>query len=210
MTPEGLRALLARPLREPATSDDTGSDNTGPVRQGFGGPLPGIAPVPAAVLVPIILGPVPSVLLTKRTAHLTKHAGQVSFPGGRIDPEDEDAEAAALREAAEEIGLHATRSDILGRLPDHLTGTNYRITPVVALLPGDFQLSSLVPSPQEVELIFTYPLADVLNPALPQRMSAMWQGRQREYFELPHAEHRVWGVTARILMVLGARLREAF
>jgi 8-oxo-dGTP pyrophosphatase MutT (NUDIX family) len=91
--------------------------------------------VPAAVLVPIVLGASPGILLTKRTAHLARHAGQVSFPGGRIDPTDPDPEAAALREAWEEIGLDPALVEVMGRLSNYVTGTGYRITPVVGLVP---------------------------------------------------------------------------
>ena len=92
-------------------------------------------PVPAAVLVPVILGPRPSILLTKRTAHLKSHAGQVSFPGGRIDKEDAHPEAAALREAQEEVGLDPSKVELIGRMSDYITGTGYRITPILGLLP---------------------------------------------------------------------------
>ena len=112
-------------------------------------------PIPAAVLVPVVLGPRPSILLTKRTAHLKKHAGQVSFPGGRIDPEDAHPEAAALREAEEEIALKPSDVQVLGRMADYVTGTGYRITPVLGLLPPGL---SYRPSPDEVEAVFELPI----------------------------------------------------
>ncbi|MEJ0018155.1 MAG: NUDIX domain-containing protein [Acetobacteraceae bacterium] len=96
--------------------------------------------MPAAVLVPVILGPLPGILLTKRNAHLNRHGGQVSFPGGRIDADDRDAEAAALREAEEEIALDPSRVEVLGRMADYVTGTGYRITPVLGLLPPGLTL----------------------------------------------------------------------
>lgn len=160
--------------------------------------------VPAAVLVPIVHGRAPGVLLTKRTPHLTAHAGQVAFPGGRIDPGDASPEAAALREAQEEIGLAPDRPELLGRLPDYVTGTGFRITPVLGLLatPQD-----LVPNPEEVEAIFTLPLDVLLDPAAPERRRAEFRGRQREFWVWPHEEHYIWGATAAILVHLAHRLR---
>ena len=164
---------------------------------------------PAAVLVPFVLGPTPGVLLTKRTAHLSAHAGQVSFPGGRIDPEDADAEAAALREAHEEIGLDPARVEIAGRLPDYVTGTGYRITPVLGLLPPGLALDMLHlrPSAHEVDAVFELPLAVLLDPDAPQRRQAPFRGRLREFWVWPHPEHYIWGATAGILVNLANRLR---
>jgi 8-oxo-dGTP pyrophosphatase MutT (NUDIX family) len=161
-------------------------------------------PVPAAVLVPFVLGASPGVLLTKRTAHLKRHAGQVSFPGGRIDPEDVGPEAAALREAQEEIALDPSRVEILGRLADHVTGTGYRITPVVGVLPPGL-LYDL--SPREVESVFELPLAVLLDPAAPKRQRQHINGRWREYWVWPHPEHFIWGATAAILVHLAQKLR---
>jgi 8-oxo-dGTP pyrophosphatase MutT (NUDIX family) len=161
-------------------------------------------PVPAAVLVPFVLGVTPGVLLTKRTAHLKRHAGQVSFPGGRIDPEDVGPEAAALREAQEEIALDPSRVEILGRLADHVTGTGYRITPVVGVLPPGL-LYDL--SPREVESVFELPLAVLLDPAAPKRQRQHINGRWREYWVWPHPEHFIWGATAAILVHLAQKLR---
>ncbi len=160
--------------------------------------------VPAAVLVPLIGGPAPGVLLTKRTAHLARHAGQVSFPGGRIDPTDADAEAAALREAQEEIGLDPRAVEVIGRMPDHVTGTGYRITPVVGLVPPGL-VHTL--SPQEVEAVFELPMAVLLDPDAPQRRRAKYRDRWREFYVWPHPEHYIWGATARILVTLAEVLR---
>ncbi len=159
----------------------------------------------AAVLVPIVLHPgAPTVLLTLRSGHLSSHAGQVSFPGGRIEA-GETPEAAALREAAEEVGLDPRLPEILGRLPDHLTGTGYRMTPVVALLRPPL---SLVHDPAEVEEPFELPLSVVLDPDSPQRHRAERQGRMREYWVWPHERHFIWGATAAVLVNLAALLRE--
>ena len=160
--------------------------------------------VAAAVLVPIVHGRHPGVLLTKRTSHLTAHAGQVAFPGGRIDPEDASPEAAALREAHEEIGLPPSQVELLGRLPDYVTGTGYRISPVLGLLPHGLDLT---PNPHEVEAIFTLPLDVLLDPAAPERRRREFRGRSREFWVWPHTEHYIWGATAAILVHLAHRLR---
>ena len=193
-----IRARLADPFSVPAeaigmlaTSDDADD-------------LLRTPPVPAAVLVTIVHGDAPGILLTKRTATLHQHAGQVAFPGGRIDPGDASVEAAALREAFEEIGLPPDRPEILGRLPDYLTGTGFRISPVLALLTEPVLLT---PSPEEVEAIFTLPLDILLDPAAPQRRHAEFRGRMREFWVFPHAQHHIWGATAAILVHLAQRLR---
>jgi 8-oxo-dGTP pyrophosphatase MutT (NUDIX family) len=175
-----------------------------PVRSDDGVDLAGRPLVPAAVLVPIVTGLTPGVLLTKRTSHLTTHAGQVSFPGGRIDPTDATPEAAALREAEEEIALDASRVELVGRLPDYVTGTGYRITPVLGLLPLGLELT---PSPAEVEVILELPLAVLLDPEAPQRRRAFFRGRMREFWVWPHPDHYIWGATAAILVHLAQRLR---
>ena len=161
-------------------------------------------PVPAAVLVPVVLGPEPGVMLTKRTAHLNKHAGQVSFPGGRIDG-GETPEEAALREAEEEVGLLARDVELLGRMANYATGTGFLITPVVGLLPPGLELR---PSPEEVETVFEMPLSMLLDPALPQRRQREAQGNLREFWVWPHPEHYIWGATAAILVHLAERLRD--
>ncbi len=174
-----------------ATSDDARDLIEGPLRL-------------AAVLVPIIHGAAPGVLLTQRTETLKAHAGQVSFPGGRIEPSDTSAEQAALREAEEEIGLAPHHVELAGRLPDYVTGTGFLITPVLGLLPEGLVLT---PNPDEVADIFTLPLATLLDPAAPERRSRMYRGRERHFWVWPHERHYIWGATAAILVHLAARLR---
>jgi 8-oxo-dGTP pyrophosphatase MutT (NUDIX family) len=197
VTPAALRLRLAEIAAEPRGAGPILGDEV----------LAGLdrTTVPAAVLVPVILGEQPSILLTKRTSHLSKHAGQISFPGGRIDPEDSGPEAAALREAHEEIGLDADTVEVLGRLTDHVTGTGYRITPVLSVLPPDlvYQLS-----PHEVESIFELPMRVVLDPNAPRRQRQHVQGVWRDYWVWPHPEYFIWGATAAILVQLAQRLRE--
>jgi 8-oxo-dGTP pyrophosphatase MutT (NUDIX family) len=161
------------------------------------------------VLVPFVLSHEPGVLLTKRTSHLHKHPGQVSFPGGRIDPDDASPEAAALREAQEEIGLDPALVEIVGRLPDYITGTGYHITPILGLLPvgRDIDDLGLALSPDEVESVFELKLPVLLDPSAPRRMTKFFRGRERFYWEYPHPEHHIWGATAAILVGLSARLR---
>ena len=163
-------------------------------------------PVPAAVLVPVILGPSPAILLTKRTAHLKRHAGQVSFPGGRIDPTDPHPEAAALREAEEEIALRPSDVEILGRMADYVTGTGYRITPVLGLIPPGLGYS---PSPHEVEAVFELPIGVLLDPGAPRRQRQHVRGEWREYWVWPHPSQFIWGATAAILVHLAEKLRGA-
>lgn len=162
-------------------------------------------PVAAAVLVPIIWHEAgPGVLLTLRSAQLNAHAGQVAFPGGRIEP-GETAQAAALREAAEEVGLDPRLPEIAATLPDYMTATGYRVTPVVAFLDPPVPLT---PEPAEVQSVFELPLATLLDPAAPSRRSTEWRGRMRDYWVWPHDQHLIWGATATILVNLARVLRE--
>lgn len=163
------------------------------------------APIPAAVLVPIVLHPAPTILLTVRTETLSSHAGQVSFPGGRIEASDADPTAAALRETFEEIGLPAIEVEVIGRLPEHLTGTGYRITPVLGLVQPP---PALRPDPREVAHVFELPLSVLLDEAAPRREQREFRGRMREYWVVPHPEQYIWGATAAILVNLGWMLRQ--
>jgi len=193
-----IRAAQRAPL-PPAMAAPAGSDDAIGLAEG--------TPVPAAVLVSFLVGPATGVLLTKRNAHLSMHAGQVSFPGGRIDATDASPEAAALREAQEEIGLDPARVELLGRLGDYVTGTGFCITPVVGLLPAGLDPLDLVPSPDEVDAVFVLPLDVLLDPAAPCRRQVEFRGRWREFWVWPHSEHYIWGATAAILVHLAAVLR---
>lgn len=158
---------------------------------------------PAAVLVPIVLHHEPAILLTARAQHLRRHAGQVAFPGGRLEP-GESPEEAALRETEEEIGLPRDWPRILGRMPQHLTGTGYAVTPVLGLITPGF---TLAPDANEVEEAFELPLAVLLDPEAPRREAREWKGKLREYWVWPHERHYIWGATASILINLARVLR---
>lgn len=157
-------------------------------------------PAQAAVLVPIVQRERPTVLLTERTAHLSTHKGQVAFPGGRSDPEDRDAAATALREAHEEVGLEASRVEVLGSLPVYVTGSSFIVTPVVALVRPGFVLR---PNPDEVADVFEVPLDFLMNPAHHERHALHWQGLRREWFAMPYQDGErqryIWGATAAML-----------
>ena len=158
---------------------------------------------PAAVLVPIIDHPEPSVLLTQRAQHLPDHAGQVSFPGGKIDTGDTDPSASALREAQEEIGLDRAHVEPLGYLDLYMTTLGYRIVPLVARVRPGFKLRLNV---AEVDATFEVPLAFLMDQANVQRHSREWQGMTRHYYAITFGERYIWGVTAGILRNLYDRI----
>jgi 8-oxo-dGTP pyrophosphatase MutT (NUDIX family) len=157
---------------------------------------------PASVLV--ALEPERGVWLTRRSLDLPSHAGQVAFPGGKIEPGDATPEAAALREAQEEIGLDPALAEILGRMDDHVTGTGFHISPVLALVPQEVRL---IPDASEVAELFCLPFPALLNPSLPARREAVFMGRRHFFYVWPHEEHVIWGATGEILYRLAKRLR---
>ena len=161
----------------------------------------------AAVLVPLVNreGGL-CVLFTQRSADLPDHPGQISFPGGRVEPDDSDAGAAALREAEEEVGLPRANVDLLGRLAEYETVTGYRVTPVVGWVEPPFEVKT---DPDEVASVFEVPLAFLLDPANQQRHFRMVGDIRRDYYAIPYREHYIWGATAAMLLILDRTLRAA-
>lgn len=192
-----LTAALDRALDQPQTQDvflyQTRPEPDGPF-------------TPAAVLIAITDRPEPGMLFTLRHAGLRAHAGQVAFPGGRLDPEDDDAIAAALREAEEEIAMPRDKVEVIGRSDIFRTGTGFAIEPIVALVPPDLPLH---PAEDEVEAIFEVPFAFLLDPANRQYKTVAWEGGERSYYEYLWEEQRIWGVTAAMLVNLARRIEAA-
>ncbi|MBI1905112.1 MAG: CoA pyrophosphatase [Rhodocyclales bacterium] len=161
--------------------------------------------LPAAVLVPLVVHPHGlNVLLTRRTDHLHHHPGQISFPGGRVEAGDTSRVVTALRETEEEIGLVPEQVELLGHLPDYLTGTGFCVTPVIGLVhpPLELQLDTF-----EVAEVFEVPLDFLMNPDNHKVHSMEYQGRMREYHAMPYGDYYIWGATAGILVSLYGSLR---
>jgi 8-oxo-dGTP pyrophosphatase MutT (NUDIX family) len=191
---DSLIAALARPGR-PTSDYDL---NPGTVL------AEGRRLTPAAVLVAFQEGAGGlQVVLTKRASHLKHHAGQIAFPGGKIDPEDESPQAAALREAEEEIGLARANVDILGVSEPHETVTGYTVTTVLGRIRAPFRP---IPEAGEVEEVFAVPLSHLANPANYRVEGRIWRGHPRRYYVVPYGPYYIWGATARILRALADRM----
>jgi len=205
LTPDEVAARLAAvPRGGPRRSQDAaprGDHDLNPGR------FPDRPLVPAAVLVPLIAHPTGlTVLFTLRTPHLADHAGQISFPGGRIDPGDTDEQAAALREAREEIGLAASDIRLVGQLDTYVTRTGFRVEPVVGLLSPPLVLR---PDPFEVAEVFEAPLDFLVDPANRRRESRIYEGSERFFWAIPWEHHYIWGATAGMLVNLADVLRKS-
>ena len=185
-----LRDALARPPIEPPLEGDLPE-------------LRAQADVAAAVLIAITDRPEPGVILTVRREHMRTHAGQIAFPGGRIDP-GEDPVAAAIREAHEEVLVPPELVDVIGAIDPYRTVTGYFVTPVLGVLPPDIALE---PHEHEVADLFEAPLGYLLDPSNQQLRSALFQGRTRHYYEIVWNDRRIWGATAAMIVNLSRRLQ---
>ena len=193
LTPEGIAERLRRPAPPPEVHD-----------LHIAGIPEGARVTDAAVLVPLVRRANGlQLLLTQRTAHLSDHAGQISFPGGRVEPADGTREETALRETQEEIGLSRDRVQVLGRLPEYDIPSGFRITPVVAWVEPPFDLAL---DAFEVAAVFEAPLSHFLEPARYQRREYKFRGRHRHYMAIPYEGRYIWGATAGMLYTLARML----
>jgi 8-oxo-dGTP pyrophosphatase MutT (NUDIX family) len=187
-------------ISDPNTIPKRGDHDADPVMQ----KIAAVRPIrPAAVLVPVVDHPEPTVLLTQRAQHLPNHPGQISFPGGKIEASDKTPLDAALRETEEEIGLGRKLVEPLGYLELYMTTLGYRIVPVVARVAPGFALTL---NPSEVDHVFEVPLAFLMDQANVARHSRDWQGMTRHYYAITFGERYIWGVTAGILRNLHERI----
>ena len=190
-----LAAMLERALGTETAHEDEAE---------FGAPEGGYRE--AAVLVPVTRREEPGVILTERPKWLRSHAGQVAFPGGKLEPEDGgDPIVAALREAEEELAIPARQVDVIGTAPAYHSGSGFRIVPVIGLVPPDLDL---VPCPDEVADWFEVPLAWLLDPANAERKTGIWRGVPRTYYDMDWQGRRIWGVTAGIIANLSRASNE--
>ncbi len=166
-------------------------------------PQPDLVLTPAAVLIAVTDEAEPQLLLTRRTTTMRRHPGQVAFPGGRIDPGDADAVAAALREAEEEVALARGDVEVLGTLDPYETGTGFSIAPVVGIVPPGLLFT---PQAREVAEVFHVPFAHAIDPANHELREGEWQGQARRYYVIRHDRHEIWGATAGIIVNLSRRL----
>jgi 8-oxo-dGTP pyrophosphatase MutT (NUDIX family) len=207
LTPEDVRRRLAQSVSGYRSSDPAtlaavrGDHSLVP-----GGAPPAVPLTPAAVLVPLVTRAEGlTVLLTQRTQHLAAHAGQIAFPGGKQEPSDTDAVAAALRETEEEVGLTRDHVEVVGRLDTYVTSTGFQVTPVVGLVRVPYPLK---PDPVEVAEVFEVPLAFILDAANHQRHSREVNGRHRVFYVLPYEQRYIWGATAGMLVNLAQVLAD--
>jgi len=181
------RLAKVPPLTELLTADDLEKQNEASLQ----------SLKPAAVLLLVVNHPEPTVVFTQRTAHLTDHAGQIAFPGGRCDEGDCTPEGTALREAEEEVGIAAARVEVLGRLPEYRTSTGFAVTPVVGWAEPPLEYR---PDPHEVAEVFEVPLQFLLDVRNHRYESAFYKGRMRHYWAMPYGERFIWGATAGMLV----------
>jgi 8-oxo-dGTP pyrophosphatase MutT (NUDIX family) len=199
LSPQAQKDWITQRLARPAPSAARGMSD------GFRLPGRDGVATPAAVLVPVVNRPEGlTLLLTQRSADLPDHPGQISFPGGRVEPGDATLADAALRETAEEVGLAANCIEILGELATYETVTGYRVTPIVGWVEPPF---TLAPDPVEVAEAFEVPLAFVLDPANQQRQFRMLGELRRDFWAIPWRDRYIWGATAAMLLILDRTLR---
>ncbi len=191
-TAEVLRRFAARAPRDPSAAPHGDHDLNPDLHE------PDRSLVPAAVLVPIVARPAgPRILLTRRTEGLDVHAGQISFPGGRIEARDADPEAAALRETEEEVGLSRRHVRVLGRLATYITRTGFEVIPVVGLVTPPFSITA---DPMEVAKVFEVELDFFLTPANRQTRELDYAGKQRQFYVFAYRDYCIWGATAGMLV----------